>query len=108
MTIEESIKKLYIDVLEREADSIGLEYYSKKIKNNEISLDNLSSILKNSPEYDELKHKKELKIERFSDFIDIDEIIIKEINDHLFLLDKNDPSTLEAGTGPGLLQQDGI
>jgi len=95
MIVEESIKKVYIDVLEREADSVGLEYYLSKIKNNEISLDNLSSILKNSSEYNKLKLKKELKIEKFSDFIDIDDIMIKEINDHLFLLDKGDAYTLE-------------
>jgi len=64
--IEEEIKKLYIDILKREADPIGLKFYANKIKNNEISLDNLPSILQNSQEYHRLQVKKEFKAEKIS------------------------------------------
>lgn len=54
----ESIKQYYLKILERSADTGGLEFYFKKIKNNEIRLESLLEIFQNSPEYTKLQQRK--------------------------------------------------
>ena len=58
LNIKEEINKAYNEILERDYDMHGLEFFSKKISSNEITRDELYTILKNSEEYKELIENK--------------------------------------------------
>jgi len=86
MQIEEEIKKVYADVLEREADPEGLKHFTIKIKNNQISMDDVIRLLKSSREY-YLLNKKEFKLEKFSNVME-KQIRSDEEIDRLFTVEQ--------------------
>jgi hypothetical protein len=53
--IELYIKQQYLDILKREADSFGIEYYKNEINMNRIKQYDLPNILRSSAEYKKLK-----------------------------------------------------
>ncbi len=51
MDIRKFIRKQYLKFLDREPDLDDLDYYFDELKNNNIRLDDLINILKNSDEF---------------------------------------------------------
>ena len=59
MDIRKSIREQYLKFLDREPDLDDLDYYSNELETNQIELDDLIIILRNSNEFKELlKHQK--------------------------------------------------
>ena len=59
MDIRKSIREQYLKFLDREPDLDDLDYYSNELETNQIKLDDLIIILRNSNEFKELlKHQK--------------------------------------------------
>ena len=56
--LKNEIRRHYLEILEREPDPGGLEFYFGKIKRNELKLESLPEIFQNSPEYAMLHQKK--------------------------------------------------
>jgi len=100
----ESIRGYYLKILGREPDLSGLEFHLKKIKSNEIKIEQLPEILKNSPEFFQLQKngiKKQANSLVIDDKISLDNTIIKQVDDHFLLLDKDDEPTLQAFSQSG-------
>lgn len=53
--VQEFIKKIYIKLLLREPDDVGLRYYTKCVMDKILKISDLPEIIKNSIEYKELK-----------------------------------------------------
>ncbi len=67
MDIRKFIRKQYLKFLDREPDLDDLDYYFDELKNNNIRLDDLINILKNSNEFKELsKNQTTPQSEKFS------------------------------------------
>ncbi len=56
--IEKKIRNYYTEILEFEPDQSTLEFYKEKISNNQIKLEEIPIILKNSNSYKELQKEK--------------------------------------------------
>ncbi|MGI0023353.1 MAG: FkbM family methyltransferase [Nitrososphaeraceae archaeon] len=55
--LRDIIRRYYLDILKREPDPGGIEFYLIKIKNKEIPLEAIPDIFKNSPEFLNLQEK---------------------------------------------------
>ena len=63
LDIKKQITGVYHNVLERDPDEKGLDFFIKKIQSNSITLHELNNILKNSEEYKKLnKNKKPIDL----------------------------------------------
>ena len=71
-----TIRSCYRDILEREPDELGLDFYLQKIMNKEISLEQIRSMLMQSDEYVNLKNEKEQLKKISSNLIDRKPIFI--------------------------------
>ena len=60
MDIRKLIREQYLKFLDREPDLDDLDYYFNELKNNQINLDDLISILKNSDEFKELSKNQKI------------------------------------------------
>ena len=60
MDIRKLIREQYLKFLDREPDLDDLDYYFNELKNNQINLDNLIRILKNSDEFKELSKNQKI------------------------------------------------
>ena len=66
--IQEKIRNYYLEILDREPDPSGLKFYAKKIFNNDMKLEQISIILKNTDSYKELQ-KIKMKSKEYSSII---------------------------------------
>ncbi len=66
--IREKIRDYYLEILDREPDPSGLEFYAEKVSSNEMKLEQISIILKNTNSYKELQ-KIKLKSKEYSSMI---------------------------------------
>ena len=67
MDIRKSIRAQYLKFLDREPDLDDLDYYSNELETNQIELNDLIVILRNSNEFKELlKHQKIPELETYS------------------------------------------
>ena len=60
MDIRKLIREQYLKFLDREPDLDDLDYYFNELKNNQINLDDLINILKNSDEFKELSKNQKI------------------------------------------------
>jgi len=60
MDIRKLIREQYLKFLDREPDLDDLDYYFNELKNNQINLDDLIRILKNSDEFKELSKNQKI------------------------------------------------
>ena len=60
MDIRKLIREQYLKFLDREPDLDDLDYYFNELKNNQINLDNLINIIKNSDEFKELSKNQKI------------------------------------------------
>lgn len=89
--LQESIRKFYLSILEREPDSNGLEFYYNKIKNNELKLESIPEIFKNSVEFMQLQKKKNVS-GLSSAYENMEE---RRIDGHVIYFNPNDKVLLE-------------
>ncbi len=66
--IREKIRDYYLEILDREPDPSGLEFYAEKVSSNEMKLEQISIILKNTNSYKELQEIK-LKSKEYAPMI---------------------------------------
>lgn len=95
--LRENIRKYYIDILEREPDIAGMEFYLIKIKNKEISLELIPTIFKSSPEFLIMQEKKGIKTSNQIQTSSLtgDNVTKKIIDGHTIFFNSNDPVLLE-------------
>ncbi|MGI0026215.1 MAG: FkbM family methyltransferase [Nitrosopumilaceae archaeon] len=92
LELKEILRKYYLTILEREPDATGMEFYLNKIKNNEISLESISLIFKNSQEFINLQERKlkDRKNQGEPFFSMVDNVAKKVIDEHVLYFDPND------------------
>ncbi|MGI0062261.1 MAG: hypothetical protein ACREBA_07395, partial [Nitrosotalea sp.] len=94
--LKNEIRKHYLAILEREPDPGGLEFYYNKIKNNEINLELLPGIFRNSPEYEKLQQRKNgTSIQSKDPTPTTNYIVEKNIDGHTLSFDSHDKILLE-------------
>ena len=94
--LKNEIRKHYLIILEREPDPGGLEFYYGKIKNNEINLELLPEIFRNSPEYEKLQQRKNGTSTQSKDFTPkANSVVEKNIDGHILSFDSHDKILLE-------------
>ena len=71
MDIRKLIRKQYLKFLDREPDLDDLDYYFDELKNNNIRLDDLINILKNSNEFKELPKNPQPKMSSVDTYNDV-------------------------------------
>ena len=97
LQLRENIRKYYIDILEREPDIAGMEFYFAKIKNKEIPLELIPDIFKSSTEFLIMQEKKGIKTSNHikTDSLTGDNMTKKIIDGHTIYFNPNDPVLLE-------------
>ncbi len=98
--LREIIRKHYLDILEREPDEGGLEFYLTKIRNNDISLESIPNIFKNSTEFLNLQEKKKVantqnNIQIHNSFTVKDGVAKKKVDGHILCFNPYDHVLLE-------------
>lgn len=94
--LKNEIRKHYLTILEREPDHGGLEFYYGKIKNNEINLELLPEIFRNSPEYEKLQQRKKGTSTQSKDLTpNTNSIVEKNVDGHTLFFDSHDKILLE-------------